>query len=94
MDEVYAFAMKTGSLSKLLADQKKQLIDANGESAPVTPAYGHDREQLMSNREFHNLLATRALFLQYLVSSNQELLATAENILNSLSGSRRLAPIE
>jgi hypothetical protein len=48
----------------------------------------------MNNREFHNLLATRALFLQYLVSSNQELLAIAEKILNSLSGSRRLAPIE
>ena len=75
MDEVYAFATKNGSLSKLLA---------NGASAPVTPAYGHDREQLMNNREFHNLLATRALFLQYLVSSNQELLATAENILNGL----------
>jgi len=94
MDEVYAFATKTGSLSKLFADQKKQLIDANGASAPVTPAYGHDREQLMNNREFHNLLATRALFLQYLVSGNQELLAIAEHILNSLSGSRRLAPIE
>ena len=94
MDEVYAFATKTGSLSRLLADQKKQLLDANGASAPVTPAYGHDREQLMNNREFHNLLATRALFLQYLVSSNQELLAIAESILNSLPGSRRLAPGE
>ena len=88
MDEVYAFATKTGSLSRLLADQKKQLPNANGASAPVTPAYSHDREQLMNNREFHNLLATRALFLQYLVSSNQELLATAERILNSLPGSR------
>jgi hypothetical protein len=94
MDEVYAFATKTGSLSRLLADQKKQLPDANSASAPVTPAYGHDREQLMNNREFHNLLATRALFLQYLVSSNQELLAIAERILNSLPGSRKLAPGE
>lgn len=85
MDDVYAYATKTGSLSKLFADQTKRLTDANVVSAPVNPAYGHDREQLMNNREFHNLLATRALFLQYLVSSNQELLAVAENILRNRS---------
>jgi len=94
MDEVYAFATKTGSLSKLLADQRTQLLGEDYASVPVTPAYGHDRELLMDNREFHNLLATRALFLQYLVSSNEELLAIAERILDSLPGSRRLAPIE
>jgi hypothetical protein len=81
MDEIYSFATGTGSLSRLLADQRDLIAGGNLADRPVTPAFDHDREQLMQNREFHNLLATRALFLQYLVRSNHELLAITERIL-------------
>ncbi len=78
MDVFYRFATRTSSLSRILAPE-------NDVNAPVTPAFEHDRELLIGNREFHNVLATRALFLKYLVESNRELLMITDRFLSELT---------
>ena len=75
LDEIYPFATRTSSISRMFAG-------ANVVDAPVTMAFEHDRALLMGNREFHNLLATRALFLKYLVASNRDLLMITDQILS------------